>query len=139
MTVAQTIFYNTKKRAAERSDVQTRHTLEREPPLPICIGINIHGISRSKTLIQQLYQMGLSISYDRVMEYEDWLATFVCERFEEDGVVFPACLRKGLFTIGALGNLDHNPSSTTSMTSCHGTALSLFQFSTESRSGESLN
>ena len=112
--------------------------MEREPPLPIYIGINVHAISRSKKLIQQLYQMGLSISYDRVMELEDWLATSVCESFEEDGVVFPASLRKGLFTVGALDNLDHNPTSTTSMTSFHGTAVSLFQFPIESRSGESL-
>ena len=62
---------------------------------------------------KQLYQMGLSISYDRVMELEDWLATSVCEPFEEDVVVYPACLKKGLFTVGALDNLDHNPSSTT--------------------------
>ena len=82
--------------------------------------------------------MGLSISYDRVMELEDWLATSVCEPFEEDVVVYPACLKKGLITVGALDNLDHNPSSTTSMTSFHGTAVNLFQFPTESKLGESL-
>ena len=49
-----------------------------------------------------------------IMEIEDWIATSTCERFKEDGVVSPACLRKGLFTVGALDNLDHNLSSTTS-------------------------
>ena len=38
-----------------------------------------------------------------------------------EGVVVPACLRKGLFTVGALDNLDHNPSSTTAMNAFHGT------------------
>ena len=56
--------------------------------------------------------MGICILYDRVMEIEDWIATSTSERFKEDGVVSPACLRKGFFTVGALDNLDHNPSST---------------------------
>ena len=79
--------------------------------------------------------MGLCISYDRVMEIEDWIATSTCERFEEDGVVSPACLRKGLFTAGALDNLDHDPSSTTSLSSFHGTGISLFQFPTRANPG----
>lgn len=130
LTVGQSIIYNTKGKTS-RTAVKTRHTLEREPPLPIYIGINVHALSRSKTLIQQLYQMGISISYDRIMEIEDWIATSTCERFIEDGVVTPACLRKGLFTVGALDNLDHNPSSTTSLTSFHGTGISLFQLPTK--------
>lgn len=40
-----------------------------------------------------------------------------CERFKEEGIVSPVHLRKGLFTIGALDNLDHNPSSTTKLES----------------------
>ena len=47
----------------------------------------------------------------------------------------PAQLRKGLFTIGALDNLDHNPSSTTAKGSFHGTAISLFQSPTRSKMG----
>ena len=111
LTIGQSIIYNTKGKTS-RTAVKTRHTLEREPPLPIYIGINVHALSRSKTLIQQLYQIDISVSYDRIIEIEDWIATSTCERFIEDGVVTPACLRKGLFTVGALDNLDHNPSST---------------------------
>ena len=116
---------------------KSRHTLEREPPLPIYIGMNVHALTRSKKLIQQLYHIGISISYDRIMEIEDLIANCTCERFAEDGVVYPAFLRKGLFTVGALDNLDHNPSSTTSLTSFHGTGISLFQLPTKSRPGES--
>ena len=46
------------------------------------------------------------------------------------------CLRKGLFSVGALDNLDHDPSSTTSVSSFHGTGISVFQFPTESQPGE---
>lgn len=136
LTIGQCIVYNTKKRTSHTA-VKSRHTLDRQPPLPIYIGINVHALTRSKKLIQQLYQMGISISYDRVMQIEDWITTSACERFEDDGVVSPACLRKGLFTVGALDNLDHNPSSTTALTSFHGTGISLFQLPTKGELGES--
>ena len=80
--------------------------------------------------------MGISI-YDRVMQIEDWITNSSCERFDDDGVVAPACLRKRLFTVGALDNLDHDPSSTTSQTSFHGTGISLFQLPTKNKPGES--
>ena len=60
------------------SAMTSKHTLEREPPLPIYIGMNVHTLTRSKKLIHQLYQMGLSISYDRIRETEDWIATSAC-------------------------------------------------------------
>ena len=44
-------------------------------------------------------------------------------------------MRKGLFTAGALDNLDHNPSSTTAQGSFHGTAISVFQFPSSRNSG----
>ena len=42
-------------------------------------------------------------------------------------VVFPITLRKGLFTTAAIDNIEHNPSSTTSHDSFHGTGIFLFQ------------
>ena len=49
--------------------------------------------------------------------------------------VVPPQLRHGLFTVGALDNLDHNPSSTTAKGSFHGTGISLFQFPTAANFG----
>ena len=135
LTIGQLIFFNIKKRPTD-SSLKPRHNLVREPPLPIYAGLNIHQHTRSKKLIQQLYRMGVCISYDRIMEIEDWIATSTCTRFAEDGVVSPACLRKGLFTLGALDNLDHDPSSTTSQSSFHGTGISLFQFPSRTNPGE---
>ena len=84
----------------------------------------------------KLYQLGLSVSYRRIMELEESLASSISERFVADGCVVPASLRKGLFTIGALDNLDHNPSSTTAASSFHGTGISLFQLPTAGNHGE---
>ena len=35
--------------------------------------------------------MGLSISYDRIRQIEDWIATSAYEQFEDDGFVVPSC------------------------------------------------
>ena len=78
LTVSQLILYHIKKRPSS-SAVKVRHTLNREPPLPIYIGLNTHQMARSKKLIQQLYQMSICVSYDRVLELEDWIATSVCK------------------------------------------------------------
>ena len=137
LTVGQAIVYNTKKRGSASCTAKTRHSPDHEPPLPIYIGLNLHQVTRSKKLIQQLHHMGICISYDRVLEVEDEIATAVSEQFEEDGVVAPTCLRRGLFIVGALDNLDHNPSSTTAENAFHGTGISLFQFPTRADPGES--
>lgn len=137
LTVCQTILFNAKERGTPSSKSgQTRHTKRREPPLPLYIGFNVHAMTRSRTLLAKLYQVGLSVSYQRIIELEDMLAISISERFEMDGIVAPACLRKGIFTIGALDNIDHNPSSTTATTSFHGTGISIFQLPTEGSTGE---
>ena len=58
-------------------------------------------MTRNKKLTDELYQMGISISYDRVIELEDWIATSFCEQFEKDGVEAPTGLWKGLFIVCA--------------------------------------
>jgi hypothetical protein len=134
LTISQTILFNFKKRALSSS--KSCHSMSREPPLPLYIGIKIHTATRSKKIITQLYDLGLCISYDRVLEIESQLAISVCRDFHDKGVVVPAQLRCGLFTVGALDNLDYNPSSTTAKDAFHGTAISLFQFPTAFNLGQ---
>ena len=137
LSVCQTIFFNSKARSrGEPKTGQTHHVKARELPLPLFIGFNIHAMTRSKTLISKFYQLGLSASYQRIVELEDMLAKSVSERFAVDDCVVPACLRSGIFTIGALDNLDHNPSSTMASSSFHGTGISVFQLPTAHSPGE---
>lgn len=135
LTISQALFFNSKKRSST-TDAYTRHSLLRETPLQVYTGLKLHTLTRSKTMLQFLHQMGLSISYDRVMAIEDSLASAACKQYEEEGVVCPSALSKGLFTVAALDNLDHNPSSTTAQSSFHGTGISLFQFPTAEDAGE---
>ena len=114
LTIGQTLLYNVKK-SGLNTTAKTRHLNERKPPLPIYLGISLHSQIRSKKLVQQFHQLGISISCHRVLEIENLITMSVCKHYEEEGVVSPNCLRKGLFTVGALDNLDHNPSSTTAV------------------------
>ena len=91
------------------------------------LGLSAHAKTRSRKLVDNLYDLGLSVSYDRVMSISTNLGNGVCRRFEEEQVVCPTNLRKGLFTTAAIDNIDHNPSSTTASDSFHGTGISLFQ------------
>ena len=105
----------------------TRVNKQRETPLPIYIGLYLHAKTRKKVIIDQLYQLGLSVSYKRVMELSNSLASNVSGIFQERDVVFPLKLHKAVFTTAAIDNIDHNCSSTTSTDSFHGTGISLFQ------------
>jgi len=128
LTVAQLIVFNIKRIATgkkEASSSKSRHSLSHEPPMPLYLGLNIHTQTRSKKLIMELSELGLSVSYNRVLQLENQIAFSVCEDFKNKGVVCPSQLRKGLFTVGALDNLDHNPSSTTAKDSFHGTGTKL--------------
>ena len=50
--------------------------------------------------------------------------------------VCPPTFRKGLFTYGAINNIDHNPSSSTSQSSLHKTGISLFKNREQENDGE---
>ena len=72
--------------------------------------------------------MPAKISTNKVDDLMNGLGTAVCNLFQQDGVVCPLNLNCGLFTVGALDNIDYNPSSTTAKGSFHGTRIGLFQF-----------
>ncbi len=63
------------------------------------------------------------------------LAQAVYKLFEDEKLVCSPTLRKRLFTVGALDNIDHNPSATTATGSFHGTGISIFQFPTVDKPG----
>ena len=111
------------------------NTAKRETPLPIYTGLLLHAKTRKRELVDKLHDLGLCISYSRVMALSTDLGNTVCEQFEKDQLVCPPKLRTGLFTTSAVDNIDHNPSSTTAQGSLHGTGISLFQHPSENLVG----
>ena len=67
-----------------------------ETPLPIYIGLMLYGETRKKSLVNKLFDLGLSISYDRVMQLTNDIGNAVCSFYNEEKVVCPSQLHKGL-------------------------------------------
>ena len=99
----------------------------REPPLPISVGLLLHGETRKRSLVDKFYDLGLSVSYDRVLSISADLGNDISELYKSEEVVCPRQLRHGVFTTAAYDNILHNPSSNTTLGALHGTAISLFQ------------
>ena len=87
LTISQLVVFNSKKKSSSTSS--NRQSLEREPPLPLFVGLSIYAYTSSKKIINQLYQLGISVSYDRVDDLMNGLGAAVCNRFQQDGVVCP--------------------------------------------------
>ncbi len=103
------------------------HRHSQETPLPLYLSLKIHVATRSRGLVDTLFNLGLCVSYDRLLQLSADIANGVCQRFRMEGVVCPPKLRHGLLTTGIVDNIDHNPSSTTTKDSFHGTGVSLVQ------------
>ena len=133
-SITQLLVFNAIKRSRADS-VAVRHNLERETALPLYLGLLIHNKTRKRDLIDNLFEKGLSVSYDRVLQLSTEEANTAIDRYEKEGCVCPATLRDNLFTTGNLDNIDHNPSSTSSQDSFHGTAISITQHVTNDNPG----
>ena len=122
--ISQLLTFNSVS-IAQAAPTTTIHKSERETPVPIYLGLKVHSLSRKKSLIEKLHELGLSISYARVLQISSDLANSTCKQYEDEGVVCPPKLKKNVFTTAAADNIDHNPSSNTAVGSFHGTAVSL--------------
>ena len=134
LSIAQLMQFNCHVRRRKDS-IAVHHTLEGETPMPIYLGLVIHAETRKRKLVDKLYDLGLSISYDRVLSISTSLANSVCKQYAMDKVVCPPKLRGNLFTTAAVDNIDHNSSSTTAKSNFHGTGISLFQHPTHENPG----
>ena len=125
-SMTEFMTFNTLKRG--RSETTSLcHNLEWETSLPPYLGLLIHNKTRKWDLVDILYQRGVSVSYDRVLQISTDEANRVKEIYKHNNIVCPTNLRNGLFTTGNLDNIDHNPSSTSAQSSFHGTEISLTQ------------
>ena len=107
LSAAQILQFNssTKRR---NSETGMYHSRDKETPLPVYVGLLIHGRTLKRELVDMFFQLGLSISYDRVLNISTAMATAAAAQYERDGVVCPFILRKDLFTTAAIDNIDHN-------------------------------
>ena len=137
LSIAQILKYNSVKHMHKQVDATSslRHSSAQETPLPIYVGLLLHAQTRKRDLVDRLFYLGLSISYDRVLRLSAEMGNSVCQRFHVEQVVCPPMLKGNTFTTAAVDNLDHNTSATTAKDSFHGTGISLLQHPTSANGG----
>ena len=136
LAISQLMVFNSVKQARNvESSHPVRHSRSQETPLPLFLSFKIHAVTRSRCLVDTLFNLGLCVSYDRLLRLTSDIANGVCQRFRVEYVVCPPKLRRGLFTTGAVDNIDHIPSSATAKDSFQGTGISLMQHPSHTHGG----
>ena len=137
LSLSQLIMFNSCVRRHHQPSSHTRHSEQRETPLPLFVGALVHSRTRSKDLVSALYRLGLSVSYDYVLGLSADLGNTAISYFETIGTVCPPKLNIGVFTTSTVDNINHDPTATSAQGSFHRTGMSLFQHSdTENHSKE---
>ena len=126
LTIGQLIRFNTLKRTRSSSK-SMYHSQDREPPIAIYLSELIHSETRDLDIVEKHAHLGLCISKERLSQISTRLGNSAIDTFQRDGVVAPLFLEEGLFCTTAIDNIDHNPTSSTSRDSLHGTAASVHQ------------
>ena len=127
LTISQLLMFNSSVRRRKELISIPYHCKERETPLPVYLGVMTQTKIRKRQLVDNLYELGLRISYDCIVEISTEVGNKICHYYMMEKAICPPKLKHGLFTTGAVDNIDHNPSYTTAHYSLYGTGISLFQ------------
>lgn len=79
-TISQLICFHTRKGRRRRRENSHYHHKHAEQPVPIYLAMKIYGSTRSRELLDTVYRLGLSISYDRLQDILDEGASTMCQR-----------------------------------------------------------
>ena len=102
LSLAQLIEFNGVKRKGRETAICRRHTLSRETPLLVYLGLMVHSKTRMKIIIEKLAKLGLSITYNRISEIQELVMKQEVEQFDEIGLVCPKNLNPKIFTTAAI-------------------------------------
>ncbi len=64
LTIAQLIRHNSVKHLRKSSSTAVRHGHNQDMPLPLYVGMMLHVQTRKRGLIDKMFELGISISYD---------------------------------------------------------------------------
>lgn len=128
LSIAQLVRFNCVRKERQDPTKAPRHVLQRETPLPLYIGLMLHSQTGGASIINKLFNLGLSVSYNRVKTVIKSVTTSICDHFEKVDCVCPPSVVSNVFTCAAIDNVDHNTSSNTSTQAFHGTSISLIQY-----------
>lgn len=81
LTISQLLQYNTYIHRRDGDIKRERRNKSRETPLPIYVGLTVHAKTRSRELVEILHDLGMCISYDRVLAISTHLGNEVCRHY----------------------------------------------------------
>ena len=55
----------------------------------LCLGLLLHAKTRKRGIIDKLYDLGLCVSYDRILAISTAMGNSMSARFEDENVVSP--------------------------------------------------
>ena len=122
--VSQIIILNT-----NRESNAVRHSRDKECPINRYIYLNLYSIVRSKSFVQILFQLGIVLSYDRILSFVNEVSQVV-KNLHSGNKVLHFTLRMGIFTSFIDDNLYKNSSSVDAKARFHGTAMLVVKFLT---------
>ena len=114
LSVAQIIMWNyrkSNKKVNDRQLIKRRHAMTHETPMMIYIPLEIYSVTCSRNLIDMPFNLGLCISYGRVLEITKNIYENLCESCENNKLFFPSILKMGRFTVMLKDNIDLNSKS----------------------------
>ena len=136
--MAQIILWNYRKSNKKVNGGQLtrrRHAKTHETPMMIYIPLKIYSVTRSRNLIDMLFNLSFCISYDRILEITKSIYENLCESYENKKFFFPNILKMGLLTVMLKDNIDLNSKSNFIQWYYHGTSRSMIQFKTNENEG----
>lgn len=101
LSIAQLILNNCHVRRRKDS-ASSHHTLTKETPLPIYVGLESPAKTRKRQLADTLFDLGISIFYDRVLSISTDLGSTVCQQYRSENIVCPFKIRRDLFSVAAV-------------------------------------
>ena len=140
LTLSGMVTYNARKlKKSTRSLNRRHHKKERETSVTMYVGLKLYSTVRSKTIIEYLFHLGISISYDRILSITKSIYEVLRRNYVRHGIFLPRNLRKGCFVILVKDNIDKNASANLVHSHYHGTSVSLLQFPEWENQGECLD
>ncbi|CAB4011701.1 Hypothetical predicted protein [Paramuricea clavata] len=107
VTIAQLLQYNCYAR--RRGTKQERKNKSRETPVAIYTGLAIRSKTRSREVVETMYNLGLSVSYNKILSISTSLGNAACRRYHQQNVVCPSNLRTDKTTVPASKTVEELP------------------------------
>ena len=126
--IAQIIMRATKSRKQVTQNCDANFKDIVETPFSIGLGLLVHKETRNKKMIHYLSDLGLSISYKKVMKIENGLGNAIIEKKKSnDGVYIPERIIRNSCLHFAIDNIDFRNDTADGKNEFHGTTQVLFQ------------